>query len=112
MRLASLVVEDALRVFEHLLPPQVKEVIRVRVEFEPVFSVIPVYIELVQWRGFVTVMVGICHCCWNSQLRDNLLIKNHIAFEGFAKVDVLQRDFLHSTIQLSDFDCKSIYPGL
>lgn len=39
--LASLVVEDALRVFEHLLPPQVKEVIRVRVEFEPVFSVIP-----------------------------------------------------------------------
>lgn len=39
--LASLVVEDALSVFEHLLSPQVKEVIRVRVEFEPVLSIVP-----------------------------------------------------------------------
>ncbi len=39
--LASFIVEDAFRIFEHLLSPQVEEVIRIRVEFETVFPVIP-----------------------------------------------------------------------
>lgn len=39
--LASLVVQDAFRVLEHLLAPQIEEIVRIRVELEPVLSVVP-----------------------------------------------------------------------
>ena len=39
--LASFIVEDAFRIFEHLLSPKVEEIIRIRVEFEPVLPVVP-----------------------------------------------------------------------
>lgn len=89
MRLAALVVEDTFRILEHLLPPQVEKVVGIRVELETVLTIVPVNVELVEWRRFVAMMIRVRHGCWDCLLRDDLLVKDDAAAESLAQMNVL-----------------------
>lgn len=55
------IVHHAFRVLEHLLPPQIEEVVGVRVELESVLAVVPILVELVERRRLVTRQVRLEH---------------------------------------------------
>lgn len=52
--LFATIVHDAFGIFQHLLSPQLKEVIGIRVEFQTIFAIVSITIQFIQWRWFIT----------------------------------------------------------
>lgn len=93
-----------LRVLQHLLPPQLEEVIRVRVELQAILSIVPVAVQLVQWRWLVALLVRLQHRSGHRCSTEDLLVKHDRTAEGFLQLDVRQGHILHCTVQLCHFN--------
>lgn len=100
----SLLFHDILGVLQHLLLPKIKEVRRVGVEFECLFSIIPVWGKIVERGRSITGIV-----CFQDRHGEGVSVKKLLvlsggASEGLSGVDSLQRHFFFLGIQLSDFN--------
>ena len=112
MRLFPPVVQLLLGILEHLLAPQIEEVIRIRVELQPVLTVLPVNVKFIKRWRCVALMVGFQHRRWHGVPGDNLLVEHHRTLERFPHMYILQRNFFDVAVELSDFHSQSVYPGL
>lgn len=106
------IVHLLLRLLEDVLSPQVKEVVGICVEFEAIFAIVTIAVELVEWRRLIAHQIRLLHGCWHCCTRENVLIELCCAFEGFLLCDILQRHFLHFAVHLGDFDRQPVYPSL
>uniref|UniRef100_A0A2M4B3K2 Putative secreted protein n=1 Tax=Anopheles triannulatus TaxID=58253 RepID=A0A2M4B3K2_9DIPT len=70
------IVHHALGILQHLLPPQLEEVVRIGIELQSILSIVPITVELIQRWWFVTSLVNLQHCRRHGGAGEDLLIEH------------------------------------
>lgn len=85
---------------EHLLSPQIEEVVGVGVRLETVLSILPENVEFLEGRRRITAVVGLQHGGGHRRATKDLLIIDNTGLERLSHQNILQRHFFNSTVQV------------
>uniref|UniRef100_A0A224XZP9 Uncharacterized protein n=1 Tax=Panstrongylus lignarius TaxID=156445 RepID=A0A224XZP9_9HEMI len=83
------IMHHSLSIFEHFLTPKIKEIIGICIKFKTIFAILPVGIQFIQRRWFITKLIRLQHCSRHCISRYNLLIKCNRTFKSFSHMNIL-----------------------